>query len=192
MRRSTLLLMVAMSAIVAGFVVASLVERIRDDGGAAGSSAAAPPQSATLHWRDTFGPAGERLEFGVTRFQVLAGGWRARVWVKNDSSVAFGIDKAQRSFGLMLFPTGSRDELTQRNDDGALPATRAALEYEPALPTVLEPDARWSGTISAHGSLAAGTWVRVVFGTFEPIGRAPDALSGQLDWITDDAYRLRR
>jgi hypothetical protein len=192
MRRRTLLIVIAVAAAVGGFAIASVAERIRGDDEASSASTAAGPQTKTLDWREAMGPAGERLVFGVTRFQVLANGWRARVSVTNDSSVAFEIDKAHRSFGLMLFATGKHEELTQRNADGTLPAIRAALEYEPALPQVLEPNTTWTGEISAQGALAAGSWVRVVFGIFEPIGRAPDALNSPLEWITDNAYRLRR
>jgi hypothetical protein len=189
-RRSTLLVLIAVGAAVVGFAIASAAERIRDDGGSTASAVAATPQVKVLDWREAQGTPGERLVFGVRRFQVLADGWRARVWVKNDSKVAFDIDKARRSFGLMLFDSGNHDEFEQRNRSGTLPALRSAVTFEPAPPPVLEPRATWTGTISAPGPLASGSWARFVFGTFEANGVAPDSLAGPLTWITDRAYPL--
>ena len=45
--------------------------------------------------------------------------------------------------------------------------------------------------MSARGPLVAGSFVRFVFGTLDPIGNAPDTLPPRLIWITDHAYRLR-
>jgi hypothetical protein len=192
MRRSTLLVLIALGAAIVGFAIASAAGRIGSDKSEPASSAAAPPQAAKLGWHEALGSGGERLEFGVGRFEVLDAGWRAHLSVRNASKVAFDLERAHRSFGLMLFGSGKHEELTQRNSAGTLPAVRAALEYDPPLPPVLEPNASWSGTISARGSLAAGSWVRFVFGTFEAIGAAPDDFGGSLSWITDHAYRLRR
>ena len=50
----------------------------------------------------------------------------------------------------------------------------------------------WHGVISAPGSLVAGSWVRVVFGTLIAIGSTGDVLEDSVVWITDHAYRLRR
>jgi hypothetical protein len=191
MRKSTLLVLIAVGAALVGFAFASAAERIGDDKAAPGSSAAAKPQVATLGWLETQGPKGERLEFAVRRFEVVANGWRARLSVTNDSKVAFDVDESHRSFGLMLFSSGDRDELAERNRAGTLPTLRPALRYEPDPPAVLEPGKSWTGTISARGALVAGSWVRFVFGTFDAIGRTPDAFTDHMVWITDHAYRLR-
>jgi hypothetical protein len=192
MRRSPVLFAIAIGAAVVGFAIASIVAHTRESKGTPPASEAASPQVLKLDWRETLGPAGQRLEFGVSRFAVVRDGWRAHISVANDSDVAFDLDKAQRSFGVMLFSSGKHDELTQRNDAGTLPAARPALRYDPPLPAVLDPKKTWSGTMSAQGALAAGSWVRIVFGPFAAIGRAPDAFSnGPLIWITDHAVRLR-
>ena len=68
---------------------------------------------------------------------------------------------------------------------------RRAERFQPALPLVLEPGKSWSGTIGARGSLAAGRWVRVVFGPLVPVGDPPEGFPREgLVWITDHAYQL--
>jgi hypothetical protein len=192
MRRSTLLVLIAVGAAVVGFAIASAAERIRGSKGEPAASEAAVAQVAKLDWRERLGVAGERLEFGVFRFQVVRDGWSARISVTNDSEVAFNLDKPHRSFGLMLFSTGKHDDLDERNTAGTLPATRPALGYDPPLPDVLEPKEKWTGTMSARGALAGGSWVRFVFGTFDAVGRAPDTFKNPVVWITDHAYHLQR
>jgi hypothetical protein len=192
MRRSTLLVLIAVGAAVIGFAIASAAERVRGSKGEPAASEAAPAQVAKLDISEALGVAGERLEFGVSRFQVVRDGWSARISVTNDSHVAFDLDKPRRSFGLMLFSSGKHDDLDQRNSAGTLPAIRPALGYDPPLPDVLEPKKTWTGTMSARGALAGGSWVRFVFGTFDAVGRAPDVFKNPLVWITDRAYHLQR
>jgi hypothetical protein len=189
--KSTLLAFVVAAAVLVGFAVAAVAERTTGHGTPVGEDVAARPQSAPLHWRETEGTKGEELVFGVDRFQVLRNGWRARVSMTNDSNVAYGLDRAARSFGLMLFTSGKHTELESRNNEQALPTLRPALAYKPALPPTLDPHTTWTGTISASGALVAGSWARVVFGELDAIGRTPDTLPPHVVWITDRAYRLR-
>jgi hypothetical protein len=196
MRRSTIVAFVILGAALAGFAFSSTVERLRDDEAPTGSSAAAGPQSAELDWREPYGPSGQRLIFEVERLDVLRDGWRARLGLVNNTSVAWDIGDPRatldRSFGLMLFATGDPGELEQRNRAQTLPPVRPAVRYEPELPEILEPGASWRGEIFARGSLGAGSWVRVVFGTLIAVGRTPEGLEDRLVWITDHRYRLRR
>jgi len=196
MSRTTILVLVALGAALAGFAFSSAAERLRDEKTDSAASVAASPQSAELGWRETFGSASEQLVFSVDRLEVLADGWRVRLSVENDTSVAYEVGDPQatldRAFGLMLFSTGDAAELEERKSSGTLPETRRAAQYEPSLPTILEPRASWEGTISARGALVAGSWVRVVFGTLVAVGKPPDELDEQIVRITDQAYRLRR
>lgn len=186
-----MLVLVVGAAVLVGFAFAAVAERERGGGASLGGKTAATPQTKTLDLRESAGKKGERVIFGVKRFQVLPEGWRARVSVRNDSDVAFTIDPSRRSFGLMLFTSGAHHDLETRNRQQDLPTLRPALAYEPDLPSTLEPHATWTGTISAPGALVAGSWVRFVFGTLVVEGRAPDNFPPQLTWITDRAYRLR-
>jgi hypothetical protein len=192
MRRSTLLILIAAGAAVVGFTIASAAERIRGSESEPVPSRPAPAQVAKLDWHEKIGSAGERLEFGWDRFQVVRGGWRAHISVTNDSQVAFELDKPNRSFGLMLFSSGKHQDLTERNSAGTLPAVRFGISYKPPLPDTLEPKETWEGTMSGPGALAAGSWVRIVFGYFDAVGAAPDIFKGSLLWITDHAYPLKR
>jgi hypothetical protein len=189
--RRSIIVLVAASAVLVGFAFAALAERERGSGASLAGDTAAKPQSKVLDWSEAQGRKGERIVFGVKRFQVLRNGWRARITLRNDSKVAFGLDRSRRSFGLMLFTSGVHRDLDNRVKEQALPTLRPALTYEPDLPSTLDPHTTWSGTISAHGALVAGSWVRFVFGTLDPIGRAPDTFPPQMLWITDHAYRLR-
>jgi hypothetical protein len=192
--RTTIIVLVAFGATLAGFGLASNASRLRGNEEAPETSVAAGPQQADLGWRDTYGPPGEQIVFTVDSLAVTPTGWRARIGIENASSVAWELDPGATpdgTFGLQLFKTGEPDELEERNKDGTLPAVRAATLYEPELPRILEPDASWEGEMSARGALVANSWVRVVFGTLIVVGKPPDELKEVLVWITDNAYRLR-
>jgi hypothetical protein len=196
MSRTTILVLVALGAALAGFAFSTAADQLQDEESDSATSVAAGPQSAELGWRETYGKPGQQLVFSVDRLDVLAGGWRVHLSVENDTAVAYEIGDPQatldRAFGLMLFSTGDISELEERNRSGTLPEARRATRYEPRLPAILEPRALWEGTISARGALVAGSWVRVVFGALIAVGKPPDELEEQIVWITDHAHRLRR
>jgi len=192
--RTTIIVLVALGATLAGFALASNATRLGASEDAPVASVAAGPQKADLEWRETYGPPGEQVVFTVDSLEVTTTGWRARIGIENASSIAWELDPSATpdgTFGLQLFETGEPDELEKRNKEGTLPAVRAATLYEPELPTILEPDASWDGVMSARGALVADSWVRVVFGTLIAVGKPPDELEEVLVWITDNAYRLR-
>ena len=194
MSRTTTIVLVALGATLAGFALASNASRLRGGDDAPGASVAAGPQATDLEWRETYGSPSEHVVFTVSSLEVTQSGWRARIGVENSSSVAWELDPGATSdgtFGLRLFTTGDPDELDERNRAGTLPAVRAATQYEPELPSILEPDASWEGEMSANGALVAGSFVRVVFGTLVAVGKPPDELDEVVVWITDNAYRLR-
>ena len=157
--------------------------------------APAPPQSATLDWVERSPPSGPALVFRVFRFAVTEKGWEADVEVENATGVAWelGADPVgvDQSFGIMLFATGRLDELERRNRDGDLPGLRPARSFEPRLVARLRPGDRWRGVVSAPGSLAAGRYVRVVFGPLVAVDDPPEEMPARFLWITDHAYRLR-
>jgi hypothetical protein len=193
--RTTLIVLIALGAAVAGFVLSSAAQRLRDEDATGSASVAAGPQRAELDWRETYGARGQQLVFSVESLEVVRGGWRARVTVENDTSVAYELDDPRatldRSFGLMLFSTGDEKQLAELNASNTLPEPRPATVFRPELPAILEPRASWEGTMSASGALVAGSWVRVVFGTLVAVGKPPEELAESVVWITDHAYRLR-
>lgn len=195
MSRTTILVLIALGAAAAGFTFSTAAKRLQDEAPAAEASVAAGPQEASLDWRETHGESGEELVFSVDSLEVTADGWRVRLGVENRASVAYELGDPRttlnRSFGVMLFATGEIDELNELNASGKLPAVRSAVDYEPSLKAILEPNASWKGTISAPGALAAGSWLRVVFGTLVSVGNPPEELGETIVWITDRAYRLR-
>ena len=187
MSRTTVLVLVALGAAIAGFAFSTAARRGEEETAAGSGSAAATAQHASLGWRESHGAAGERLVFSVDTLEVLRNGWRAKVSLENQSSASYEVvSTLERPFGLMIFSSGSIEELDELNRKGELPTVRQATRYEPRLPAVLEPGDTWSGTISAPGALVAGGWARVVFGALVRIAPPHDGVS----WITDHVYRL--
>ena len=152
----------------------------------------AEPQHLRLGWRESYPSSGERLRFAVDVLTVRASGWSATIAVTNSTRIPFelGANSAELSFGLMLFATGDLGELEQANREGRLPAPRVALRMEPAPPDVLAPGKTWRTTLSAPGSLADGSWVRVSFGPLRAIGDPPEGMEPVVLWITDRSRQL--
>jgi hypothetical protein len=153
---------------------------------------AAEAQHLELGWRETYPAARKRLVFLVDDLDVTLDGWSARVAVTNETGVPFetGGEPAELSYGLMLFANGDLEELDRAASGNALPAVRKATRIEPALPAVLEPGATWHGRLSAAGSLADGSWARVVFGPLRARRAPPQGIEPVVLWITDSAHRL--
>ncbi len=194
MSRTSIIVLIALGATFAGFVLASNAQRLRADDPAPVTSAPAGPQTAELDWRETHGSGNERIVFTVTRLEVTETGWSARIGIENASSVGWELAPNATpggTFGLQLFETSDPQELEDRNREGTLPAVRAATSYEPELVPVLDPGTSWESTIAARGALAAGAAARVVFGTLVAVGKPPEELSEDVVWITDNSYRLK-
>ena len=94
-------------------------------------------------------------------------------------------------FGVMLFPSGSIDEVEERSQDGQLPGLRAARRFDPPLPARLAPGESWRGTIGARGPLAGSLYLRLVYGPFVAVGDPPEGMQPGFSWITDHAHRLK-
>jgi hypothetical protein len=152
---------------------------------------AAEPQRAELLWRESYPSTGMRLRFGVERLAVRRDGWSVEIEVTNSTQIPFELGRPDElEFGLMLFETGDLDELTEAAKTADLPPPRRAKSIEPPPPHILQPGSTWRATLSAPGSLADGSWVRVSFGPFDAVGTPPEGMQPHVGWITDKAYRL--
>lgn len=196
MSRTTIIVLIALGATMAGFAIASNAERLRGDDGAVRPSVPAGLQKAELDWREVHGEPGEQLVFTVDTLEVTKDGWRAVVGVENDTSAAWELQPGaipDGTFGIALFETGDKEELEERNRARTLPAVRAATAYDPELAPVLDPGSSWEGEISARGALVAGSFARIVFGTLIAVGnRPPEGYVQTFVWITDSAYELEK
>lgn len=195
MGRTAIIVLVALGATLAGFALASDSGLLRPATTTTEESVAAGPQKITLGWRETYGAPGERLVFTVRSLEVTTSGWKAQIGIENQTKLGWELVPGaipDGTFGLALFETGDAKELDQRNRSQTLPAVRAATAFDPELTKILEPHAAWKGEISARGSLVAGAWVRVVFGTLVAVGKPPPDLHDTVVWITDSAYELRK
>jgi hypothetical protein len=182
-------------------VIVALATPFASGCGAGAGDSASPPataageQSAELGWKEQTPPTGPALVFRVHRFTVTATGWEADVEIENTTSVVWQLatDRVaiEQTFGLMLFATGELDEVERRGRDGELPGLRPVQTFDPPPPERLLPGRSWRTTISAGGTLAAGRFVRVVFGLLNAEGDPPAGMADDFFWITDHAYRLR-
>jgi hypothetical protein len=152
---------------------------------------AAEPQVAKLGWRERYPPTGMHLRFDVERLEVRRDGWSVDIAVTNSTDTPFESGRpAELVFGLMLFANGDFEEFTEAANAGLLPPLRRARSIKPPPPHVLQPGATWRATLSAPGSLADGSWVRVAFGPFDAVGMPFEGKARRVDWITDKAHRL--
>ena len=153
---------------------------------------AAEPQHVKLDWLESHPSTGEQLHFAVNELTVRSEGWSVGIAVTNATRNSFelGINRAALSFGLMLFATGDLEELEKANREGRMPAVRLAAKMEPTPPDLLAPGATWRATLSSPGSLADGSYVRVVFGPLRTVGDPPPGMGRVVYWITDHSYKL--
>lgn len=152
----------------------------------------AEPQRVELGWLERYPDSGPGLRFAVDALQVTGDGWSVEIAVTNRTGVPLelGQHPAELAFGLMLFTTDDVDQLDQDARDGRLPTIRRAERIEPEPPAVLAPNTTWRAKLSASGSLADGTWVRVSFGPFRAQGDPPNDIEPVIGWITDRSHRL--
>jgi hypothetical protein len=155
----------------------------------------APPQQAQLGWEEQLPETGDALVLKAHRLEVTDSGWEADVEVENRTKIAWRLGGPgtgiARSFGVMLFATNELEDLEQLSRDGERPGLRAARRFSPAPPPRLAPGARWRGTIAAPGPLAAGLYLRIVYGPFVAVGDPPEGMQPGFSWITDHALRLK-
>ena len=153
---------------------------------------AAEPQHVELGWLERYPSKGEGLRFAVEDLTVRDDGWSAGIAITNATQVTFelGANETQLSFGLMLFASGELAELEEANREGRLPPVRLATTLEPPPPELLAPGATWRATMSAPGSLADGSYVRVAFGPLRAVGEPPEGAQQIVFWITDRSHRL--
>ncbi len=151
----------------------------------------APPQRATLDWVERYPAAGPALVFTVVSFAITDSGWKAELELENDTAIPWKVvESPTPGFGVMLFTTDDVTEVETRSRENDLPGLRAARSFAPEPPATLPPGSSWSGTIAAPGSLAAGLFVRLVFGQLVAVGDPPKNMPTQFSWITDHAYEL--
>jgi hypothetical protein len=153
---------------------------------------AAEPQQVDLRWRERYPASGAGLRFAVDELKVDEERWSVEISVTNDTPNSFELGTLghELAFGLMLFGTGDVAELEEASREGDLPRARLAETIEPPPPDLLAPGETWSATLSGRGSLADGSYLRVVFGPFVPVGDPPEGMQSDVLWITDRSHRL--
>ena len=156
---------------------------------------AAPPQEATLNWVERSPETGPALVFRTPDVRGdrrrLAGGARDR---EHDAR-GLGARRGPRGGRAVVRDHALRHGRARRGRAARRgrrpPGPAAGRTFDPPLPAKLRPGASWRGTVGATGALAAGRYVRVVFGPLVADDDPPEGMPGQFYWITDHAYRLR-
>jgi hypothetical protein len=150
------------------------------------------PQRVTLDWRERYPATGEGLTFEVGVLSVHADGWSVTIAVTNRTKIGWTHEAgpSQSGYGVALFATGLLAEVERAASDQTLPAPRQATSIEPPPPATLAPGETWRATLSARGSLADGTYLRVTFGPLYADGDPPNDMQDVVFWITDKAHRL--
>ena len=145
-----------------------------------------------LGWREAYPATGPQLRFFVDRLEVREEGWSVDIAVENATTIPFelGSRPVELRFGVMLFASGSLEELETDSREGTLPAPRRAASIVPPPPPAISPGTTWRARLSGPGSLADGSFVRVSFGTFVAVGEPPPEMEPAVVWITDKAHRL--
>ena len=198
MSRTTILVLVALGAALAGFAFSPPRTSPGRRGRAPRRASPRARRAPTLGWRETLRTprrATRVLRRRRSRSCPAVGGLESGL--ENDTSVSYELgdprDDPRPILRADALLDGRPDELNERNEDGTLPAVRPADALRArACRAILEPGESWDGTISAPGALVAGSWVRVVFGTLVAVGKPPEELDENVVWITDRALPAAR
>jgi len=153
----------------------------------------APPQTLPLGWRELDGDHGRGFRLEVRSLRITHDRWAVEASVTNRTGVSYVIDRPHvpggTKFGLFLTSSEPGD-WERRVSARRLTPELIATRFEPPLPQILYPRARWSGTFSAQGRLRSGSSVRVAFGRFRTTEIPPPGLPTHLMAVTRRAARL--
>ena len=193
--RTTLIVLIALGATFAGFVLASNAQRLSgDESEVQTASVAAGPQTAELGWRETYGRprragSSSRSTGSTSRRPAGARASASRTTPRSAGSSRRARRPRDRSACSCSRPATSR---SSRSETGTTRCRRSARRRatRPRCQRSSSPATSWEGEISAPGALVAGSWARVVFGTLVAVGKPPDELEEMVIWITDNAYEL--
>jgi hypothetical protein len=135
----------------------------------------ADPQVLQLGGVERCGP----LRLNLRRLELGRDRWTISGSFRNDTRAPIRIFRPHTDsgtyFGLVVFRTARRAEIEHRERDRSLHVQLVADAFEPQLPRLVAPGARWAGAFSGAGRLARHRYVRVVLGRFSLRDEAPPA-----------------
>jgi len=154
----------------------------------------APPQTLPLGWRELDGDHGRGFRLEVRSLRITHDRWAVEASVTNRTGVSYAIDRPHvpggTKFGLFVIRSSDRGEWEGRVFAGRVTPDIIATRFEPPIPRLLRPGARWSGTFSARGRLRSGISVRVGFGRFRTTETPPPGLPTHLMAVTRSTARI--
>jgi hypothetical protein len=148
-------------------------------------------------WQEAVGSNPRRIVFTVTRIILSPPRWSVLGSVSNQTRRVLRVDRPHRPgatlFGLLGFRTTSPAELERAIRTFRYRAPFGASSFRPRLPRELRPGVTWRGVFSGLGSFEQGSYLRVEFGRFIPLGPPiPPNLSGGVIELTDNVVKLHR
>lgn len=157
-------------------------------GGQGDATERARPQTITLDWHEVDGVGDVGFALDVRVLRIERGGWAVEAAVANHTDVTFRITRphvrGRTKFGLFVLPSASSQEWAKRVAARRLTPELLATRFEPPIPALLRPGARWSGTFSGPGRPPSGSFVRVAFGRFVTTEAPPRGLPAELLAVT--------
>ena len=139
----------------------------------------AGPQTLPLGGAETCGQPEQPVRIELRRLVLEQRRWNVSASFVNGSDVPLRIFRphtdAGTYFGLAVFRTARRSEVTRRAREGRLHVQLVADRFRPPLPRLVLPGEGWRGTFSGPGRVPRGREVRVVLGRFSIKGQAPPA-----------------
>ena len=145
----------------------------------AGAAPPAGPQRAELGWEERFPDSGPGMVFRAHSSPSPRTAGRRTSRSRTARPCPAG-RAARRATFVLVRRDALRERLAGRGraagPDGDLPGLRRRGPVRPPLPARLAPGRAWRGTIGARGSLAAGLYVRLVYGPFVAVGEPPEGM----------------
>jgi hypothetical protein len=144
---------------------------------------AEPVKTVKLNWDDvtrvetTIVPAGGKrpqlehgyLETKVTAVEFGKTGWRVHTSIANIGKVPVRVLPATSAPGLTIgYPNQPFSLIVQLDNGSGIKRLQpyAATQFEPAAPTILQPNTTWRGTFAGNDKVPRSTLFYVGFGRF--------------------------
>jgi hypothetical protein len=163
-------------------------------GGRADVAEPGRPQTIRLDWHELDGVDAVGFQFDVRALRIEERGWAVQAGVTNRTDATFRITRPHvrggTKFGLFVLRSDSAREWRQRVAARRLTPELLASRFEPPIPQLLRPGARWIGTFSGPGRPPAGSFVRIAFGRFVTTETPPRGLPAELLAVTRRAARI--
>jgi hypothetical protein len=159
-----------------------------------GDTRPASPQTIRLDWHELDGVGGAGFLLEVRSLRITRQGWSVDAAVTNRTPVTFRITRPHvrggTKFGLFVLASDDPREWEEHVAAQRVTPSLIATRFDPPIPRLLRPRARWSGTFSGPGRPSTGSFVRIAFGRFETTQTPPGGLPSDVLAVTTTAVQI--